>query len=82
MTKAYFKGRLFLSSLAITAVSAIAGFYGTADPNLTSATSSIQSYFSANIGVVIALVVGVALLVWILRIAFHSVGVRKPRSVD
>jgi len=67
----------------VVAVSALmAGLYGTADANLTSATTSIQSYFTANIGTVIGLVVGIALLVWILRMAFHSVGVRKPRSVD
>jgi hypothetical protein len=59
-----------------------AGFYGTADPNLTNATGDVQSYFSANIATVIGLVVGISLLVWILRLAFHSVGVRKPRSVN
>jgi phosphotransferase system glucose/maltose/N-acetylglucosamine-specific IIC component len=76
-------GRRVAVFLTVTAGSILsAGFFGTADSNLTSATGDIQSYFTDNIGTVIALVVGISLLVWILRLAFHSVGVRKPRSVD
>jgi hypothetical protein len=63
-------------------LAALAGFYGTADSNLTSAVSSVTSYFSANIGTVITGVIGIAVFLWLLRIAFRSFGVRKPRSVD
>ena len=55
---------------------------GTVDSNLTSALSSITTYFSDNIGAVVTAVVGVALLIWLLRIAFRSFGVRRPSSVD
>lgn len=55
---------------------------GTADANLTSALSSVTTYFGDNIGVIIAAVVGVAVFIWMLRLAFRSFGVSKPRSVD
>ena len=55
---------------------------GTADPQLTSALSSVTSYFSDNIGVIIAAVVSIAVFLWLLRIAFRSFGIRKPRSVE
>lgn len=55
---------------------------GTADTTLTSALSDVTDYFTANIGSVITAVVGVVLLLWLLRIAFRSFGVRRPSSVD
>lgn len=55
---------------------------GTADATLTSALTSVTSYFTANIGTVITAVVGVVLLLWLLRIAFRSFGIRRPSSVD
>ena len=55
---------------------------GTADANLTSALNSVTSYFSDNVGAVITAVVGIVLLLWLLRIAFRSFGIRKPSSVD
>lgn len=54
----------------------------TADPNLTSALTSVTTYFSDNIGAIITAVVGVVLFLWLLRLAFRSFGIRKPRSVD
>lgn len=54
----------------------------TADATLTSALSSVTSYFTANIGTVITAVVGVVLLLWLLKIAFRSFGIRRPSSVD
>lgn len=54
----------------------------TADATLTSALSSVTDYFTANIGTVITAVVGVVLLLWLLRIAFRSFGIRRPSSVD
>ena len=55
---------------------------GTADTNLTSALNSVTSYFTDNVGAVITAVVGIVLLLWLLRIAFRSFGIRKPSSVD
>lgn len=55
---------------------------GTADTNLTSALNSVTTYFSDNIATVITAVVGVVLLLWLLRIAFRSFGIRRPSSVD
>lgn len=55
---------------------------GSVDANLTTALSDITTYFGDNIGAVITAVVGIALFMWLLRIAFRSFGVRKPRSVD
>jgi hypothetical protein len=54
----------------------------TADATLTSALSSVTSYFTDNIGTVITAVVGVVLLLWLLKIAFRSFGIRRPSSVD
>lgn len=58
------------------------GLLGTADANLTSALDSVQTYFTSNIGTVIGIVVGIAVFVWLLRVGFRSIGVRKVRSVD
>jgi uncharacterized membrane protein YeaQ/YmgE (transglycosylase-associated protein family) len=57
------------------------GVLGTVDANLTSALTSVTSYFADNIGAVIAAVVGIIVFLWLLRIALHSFGIRKPRSV-
>lgn len=54
----------------------------TVDTNLTDALSAVTDYFSANIGAVITAVVGIVLLLWLLRIAFRSFGIRRPSSVD
>jgi hypothetical protein len=72
----------FGSILGTTALTAFAGIYGTADSNLTSAVTSVTSYFTSNIGTVITGVVGIAVFLWLLRIAFRSFGVRKPNSVS
>jgi hypothetical protein len=56
------------------------GALATADTNLTAALSSVTSYFTANIGVVIAAVVGVVVFLWILRLALKSFGIGKPKS--
>jgi hypothetical protein len=51
-----------------------------ADSSLTSALSSVTTYFTDNIGAVITAVVGIAVFMWLLRLALHSFGIRKPRS--
>jgi hypothetical protein len=58
------------------------GLLGTADANLSAVLDQITTYFTSNIGTVITAVVGVVLLLWLLRIAFRSFGVRRPSSVD
>lgn len=52
-----------------------------ADTTLSAQTATVQSYFSDNIGTVITLFVGVALLLWLLSMAFRSVGAKKPSKV-
>jgi len=59
----------------------LSGLMGAVDTNLTSALDSVTTYFSANIGVVIAAFVGIAVFLWLLRLAFRSFGIRKPKSV-
>lgn len=61
---------------------AFAGIEGSADANLTTAVDSVTTYFTANIGLVIGAVVSIAVFMWLLRIAFRSFGIRKPRSVE
>ena len=53
---------------------------GTADANLTSALNSVTTYFTSNIGVIVTAVVGIAVFLWLLRLAFRSFGIGKPRS--
>jgi len=55
---------------------------GTADATLTSALAQVTDYFTANIGGVIVAVVGVVVFLWLLRLALHSFGIRRPRSID
>ncbi len=57
------------------------GLLGAADTTLTNATSSIQTYFSDNIGTIVGVVVGIALVIWLLRMVFSSSGIRKPKSI-
>jgi len=59
----------------------IYNFLATADPALTSAMDAVTSYFTDNIGVVIAAFVGIAVLLWLLSIFLRSVGVRKASRV-
>jgi len=55
----------------------ITGLAGaTADPALTSATSDVTDYFTANLPTVIGVFVAVALVLWMFRKATHSVGIR------
>lgn len=54
---------------------------GTVDANLQTTLDAITAYFTSNIGIVITAVLGVVLLVWFVRMAFHSFGARKPKSV-
>jgi len=72
---------VFALTLAVALGSLLMGM-GTADPQLTDATGQVTDYFSANIGTIIGAVVAIAVFVWLLRVAFHSFGVRKVRSVD
>jgi hypothetical protein len=73
----------FLGSVMLVGASIVgAGMFGTADSNLTSAVSQVTSYFTSNVGTIITAVVGIAVFIWLLRLAFRSFGVSKPRSVD
>jgi hypothetical protein len=55
--------------------------FAAADTTLSAQTASVQSYFQDNIGTVIGLFIGVALLLWLLSMAFRSVGAKKPSRV-
>lgn len=63
-------------------LAAMFGLLGTVDANLSNALSAVTTYFGNNIGAVIAAVVGIAVFIWLLRLAFRSFGIRKPRAVD
>jgi beta-lactamase regulating signal transducer with metallopeptidase domain len=74
--------RKYMNRKVAWIVNAASSIALTADATLTSALSSVTSYFTANIGTVITAVVGVVLLLWLLKIAFRSFGIRRPSSVD
>lgn len=54
---------------------------GTADTTLQNALNSATTYFSNNIGIVIAAFVAVAGLLWLLTLGFNSIGLRRKRAV-
>jgi len=53
----------------------------TVDGLLTAAMDAVTGYFGDNIGLVIAVVVGVVVFVWLLVLAFRSFGIRKPGRI-
>jgi hypothetical protein len=55
--------------------------FAAADSQLTSTTGQVSTYFTSNIGTIVALFVGIALFIWLLGMALRSVGVRAPRKV-
>lgn len=60
----------------------LAGVAGaTADPSLTSATSQATSFFTSNIGTIIAAFLGVAGILWLLALALRSMGIRRRSTV-
>jgi len=69
---------LAFSLMMGAALASLVAGMGTADPNLSDALDSVTTYFGDNIGVVIAAVVGIVVFVWLLKIALHSFGIRKP----
>jgi len=71
-----------VSGIVGTALAIVQVAGATTDPNLTDTATSIEDYFSANIGVIIGVVVAISVFVWLLRVLFHSIGVRRVRSVD
>lgn len=58
-----------------------AGAFATVDPSLSSADSQVQSFFTANIGEVVGLYVGIAALLWLIGMAIHSVMGRRKRTI-
>ena len=49
----------------------------TADPRMTAHVASIVAYFDANIPVVVAAFVTVAVFLWLVKIAFRSLGMNR-----
>jgi uncharacterized membrane protein len=75
--------RLLLRKATLIPAAALAFAFGivgvagaTTDPNLTSATTQVTDYFSANLAVVIGVFIAVALVLWMFAKATHSVGIR------
>jgi hypothetical protein len=66
----------FVSAL-VFAGSALAA----ADPTIESAKTSVTTYFTDNLPVVIAAFIAVAMAIWALSLLFKSVGVRRPSKV-
>jgi hypothetical protein len=75
------RSTLMVSGVIAGVVGWAGSAFATTDSNLTGATGQITDYFSANIGVVIALFVAVSALLWLLGMAFRSVGVKKASKV-
>jgi hypothetical protein len=55
--------------------------FAAADPVLTSAKTSLTTYFTDNLPVVIAGFIAVAMAIWALHLLFNSTGVKKPSKV-
>lgn len=77
MKKLYVMG----TSAVVTALALPAASFAAADTTLSAQTDTVKSYFQDNIGIVIGLFVAVALLLWLLGMAFRSVGAKKPSKV-
>jgi hypothetical protein len=71
-----------LAALSAMMLVVVADAGATTDTSLTNSLNSVTTYFTNNIGAVIAAFVGIAVFLWLLRMAFRSFGIRKPRSVD
>jgi len=69
-----------VAALTVVQVAA-AGVVATVDANLTSSLDQVTSYFTDNIGVVIAAFIGIAAFLWLLGMALRSVGVTKKSKV-
>jgi len=72
---------LFLSGAAITALMAVSVAGATADPQLTDATGQVTDYFTANLGTVVGAFIAVTGVLWLLGMAFRSVGIHRRKSV-
>lgn len=59
-----------LGSLLVSAVPALAA----PDTTLTTQTSTLQTYFTDNLPTIIGLVIGVGAVLWLLAMAFRSIG--------
>ncbi len=77
MKKLYTSMLAVVGSALLFAGSALAA----ADAALTTQVTGLQTYFTDNIGTVIAAFVAISMLLWLLSIAFRSVGVKKPSKV-
>lgn len=60
-------------AVAIFALSAVPSF-AAADTTLTTQETTLQSYFTDNLPGIIGLVIGVGAVLWLLAMAFKSVG--------
>jgi uncharacterized oligopeptide transporter (OPT) family protein len=68
-----------VTGLMALVVPALAG--ATADPVLTDAKTQATSYFSDNIAVVVGGFILVAGALWLLALAFNSMGLKRKRSI-
>jgi hypothetical protein len=77
------RARMFAFSVASAAFALVAsGLAGaTEDPALTSASSTVTSYFTTNLPVAIGAFVTVCGVLWLLSLIFRSVGIHRRRSV-
>ncbi len=74
--------RLVVLSAAMAAFLAFAGIASAAaDPTVTSASSSVTTFFTDNLPTLITAFIAIAMVVWVLGLLFRSVGVRKPSKI-
>jgi hypothetical protein len=72
---------LYVGVLSIVALMSAGVASAAADATITSAGSSLTTYFTDNLPTVIGAFIAVAMAVWLLGLLFRSVGVRKPSKV-
>ena len=70
------------AAMVVLAMTVVSSAMAAADTVLTQASGSITSYFTDNVGTVIAAFVAIGLAIWLLRMLFRSVGVGRPKSVN
>jgi len=68
-----------VASITALLVPSIAG--ATADPALTDATGQATDYFQANLVTVVGGFIVVTGVLWLLALAFNSMGLRRKRSI-
>jgi len=76
LVKAQTRYTLVVAGIAAWALGVVSVAGATSDPNLTSATTQVTTYFTNNLPVVIGVFIAVALVIWLFAKSVHWVGIR------